>query len=255
MLLAIDIGNTNIVIGAYADGSWAHHWRILTDRDKMGDEYVVLFRALFHEGGLTPTDFNRVAICSVVPPLTGVISETVNRLVGRTPLIVGPGVRTGIRIRTDNPTEVGADLVANAVAAYDRLHSNCIVVDFGTATTFTAVAVPGDLIGVAIAPGLQASASALAEKTAQLPHVQLQLPPAAIGRNTPHSMQSGLIFGHIGLVKELVDRMSAEMGGEVKAIATGGLSSTLASLTDRFVAIDPWLTLNGVRLIAERNAG
>lgn len=253
MLLAIDIGNTTIVLGVHQDGEWKHHWRVRTVREKLADEYDVLFRALFREVGLQLNSFDRVALCSTVPPLTGVISETFAQAAGRRPLVIGPGVRSGLRIRTDNPLEVGADLVADAVAAYDRFRANCIVVDFGTATTFTAVAAPGDLLGVAIAPGLATSASALTERTSQLPRIQLQPPPAAIGRNTVHSMQAGLIYGHVGLVKELLDRMSAEMGGDVQTIATGGLSGTLAPLTGRFVAIDPWLTLEGVRLIAERN--
>jgi type III pantothenate kinase len=172
---------------------------------------------------------------------------------GATPLVVGPGVRTGIRIRTDNPAEVGADLVANAVAAYHRFASNCVVVDFGTALTFTAVAEPGDLLGVAIAPGLHAAASALSTKTAQLPQVQMTEPPAAIGHNTVHSIQSGLIYGYVGLVESLIDRMSAELGGEAEAIATGGLARVITPLTDRFGAVEPWLTLDGLRLIALRN--
>ena len=253
MLLAIDIGNTNIALGVYTNGQWVHHWRVRTVRDKMADEYDVLFRALFREAELKPGDLDRVALCSVVPPLTGVISEMVTHSIKQRPLIIGPTVRSGLRIRTDNPAEVGADLVADAVAAYDRLRTNCIVVDFGTATTFTAVAAPGDLLGVAIAPGLETSAGALTERTSQLPRIHLQPPPSAIGRNTIHSMQAGLVYGHVGLVKELIDRISAEMGGKVQAIATGGLSGALAPLVGRFVAVDPWLTLDGVRLIAERN--
>lgn len=253
MLLAIDVGNTNIVLGVYENGRWAHHWRVRTARDKMPDEYDVLFRALFREAGLELQSFGRVAMCSGVPPLTGVLSEMLENALGKRPLIIGPGVRSGIRIRTDNPSEVGADLVADAVAAYERLGTSCIVVDFGTATTFTAVAAPGELLGVAIAPGLGTSASALTEHTSQLPRVPLQPPPAAIGRNTVHSMQSGLVFGHVGLVKELIERMNAELGGKAQAIATGGLAGVLAPLVGRFVAVDPWLTLDGVRLIAERN--
>lgn len=146
MLLAIDVGNTNIVLGVYENGRWAHHWRVRTARDKMPDEYDVLFRALFREAGLELQSFGRVAMCSGVPPLTGVLSEMLENALGKRPLIIGPGVRSGIRIRTDNPSEVGADLVADAVAAYERLGTSCIVVDFGTATTFTAVAAPGGAI-------------------------------------------------------------------------------------------------------------
>ena len=255
MLLAIDIGNTNIVLGAYDEPTreWRHYWRIQTARDKMADEYAVLLRALLSEEGMAEASFDRVALASVVPPLTEVIAEALERILGLAPLVVGPGVRTGIRIRTENPAEVGADLVANAVAAYDRLKANCVVVDFGTATTFAAVASPGDLLGVVIAPGLRTAAAALSENAAQLPRIPLHAPPSAIGRNTIHSMQSGLVYGHVGMIKELLGRIRAEMDGNAQAIATGGLSEVLAPLTGEFVAIDSGLTLDGIRLIAERN--
>jgi len=267
MLLAIDVGNTNISIGIYDQERQhssipplpAHHWRIRTARDKMPDEYAVLFRALLCEDGLALEDMDRSILSSVVPPLTGILSEMIAEHVKRDPLVVGPGVRTGIRIRTDNPAEVGADLVANAVGAYYRFQSNCIVVGFGTALTFTAVAEPGDLLGVAIAPGLNTAASALSSRTAQLPHVQLLPPPSVIGRNTVHSIRAGLVFGYLGLVEALIQRMRAEMGGQATAIATGGLARAIAPLSDEFAAdpavrIDPWLTLDGLRIIAERNS-
>jgi type III pantothenate kinase len=263
MLLAIDVGNTNIAFGIYdpslpapsgaADNHWAHHWRIRTVPDKMPDEYAVLFRSLLRDSGLQLEDIQRVVLSSVVPALTSTLSEMFERETESTLLAVGPGVRTGLRIRTDNPSEVGADLVANAVAAHARFQSNCIVVDFGTALTFTAVAENGDLMGVAIAPGLRAAASALASNTAQLPRVRLVPPPAAIGRNTVHSIQSGVVFGYIGLVEALIRRMRAELGGAALAIATGGLASVIAPLSTEFASIEPWLTLDGLRLISERN--
>jgi len=253
MLLAIDIGNTNIAFGLHERGTWTHHWRIRTVRDKMPDEYGVLLRSLMHDKGLMMADVRRVVVSSVVPPLTGVFAELLEREMGRQPLIVGRGARTGIRIRTENPAEVGADLVANAVAAYERFKENCIAVDFGTALTFTAVAAPGDLMGVAIAPGLNTAVRALFGNTAQLPLIQLEAPPAAIGRNTTHSIQSGIVFGYVGLVEALIRRMRAELGGHARAIATGGLAHIVAPLSDEFEAIDPWLTLEGLRLIAERN--
>jgi len=253
MLLAIDAGNTNIAFGTYRHGQWTNHWRIRTVPDKMPDEYGVLFRELMHDEGLQMGDVQRAVLCSVVPPLTGVLGEMLAQRMGREPLVIGPGVRTGLRIRTDNPTEVGADLVANAVAAYARFQSNCIVVDFGTALTFTAVAEPGDLLGVAIAPGLNSAAGVLSRNTAQLPRVQLIPPPAAIGRNTTHSIQSGLVFGYVGLVEALIGRMRQELGGQAHAVATGGLAPIIAPLTDQFTEIDPWLTLEGLRIIAERN--
>lgn len=254
MLLAIDIGNTNIAFGLYGQGEWTHHWRIRTVPDKMPDEYAVLLRSLLRDEGLSMADIHRVVVSSVVPPLTGVFAELLEREMGRLPLIVGRGARTGIRIRTENPAEVGADLVANAVAAYERFGSNCIVVDFGTALTFTAVATPGDLMGVAIAPGLNTAVRALFGRTAQLPLIQLEAPPQAIGRNTTHSIQSGIVFGYVGLVEALIRRMRAELGGSAQAVATGGLAQIVAPLTGEFEAIDPWLTLEGLRLISERNA-
>ncbi len=253
MLLAIDVGNTNIAFGTYIHDRWTHHWRVRTVPDKMPDEYAALFRSLMREAGLELGHVQRAVLGSVVPPLTSTLATMLKHEMGKEPLIVGPGVRTGLRIRTDNPAEVGADLVANAVAAYERLHDNCIVVDFGTALTFTAVATPGDLLGVAIAPGLKAAIAALSASTAQLPLVRLVPPPTAVGRNTVHSIQAGVIFGYAGLVEGLLARMRAEMGGNAQAIATGGLAQVIAPLCHSFTAIEPWLTLDGLRIIAERN--
>jgi type III pantothenate kinase len=252
MLLAIDIGNTNIAFGIYQQGTWTDHWRVRTVHDKMPDEYAVLFGSLLGNSGLKMRDITQTVLCSVVPPLTDTFDRMSKKYMGKEPLIVGPGIRTGVRIRTDNPAEVGADLVANAVAAYTKFQSNCIV-DFGTALTFTAVAVPGDLLGVAIAPGLNSAAAALSSNTAQLPRVRLIPPSTAIGRNTTLSIQSGIVFGYIGLVESLVDRMKEELGSPVHVVATGGLAQVIAPLTDRFTEIDPWLTLEGLRMIAERN--
>jgi type III pantothenate kinase len=254
MLLAIDIGNTNIAFGIYLNGDWGAHWRIRTVPDQMPDEYAVLFRELFRDAGMHLEEVNQAVMSSVVPPVTDALTRMLEQHMTKPPIVVGPGVRTGIRIRTDNPSEVGADLVANAVAAYARYKQNCIVVDFGTALTFTAVASPGDLLGVAIAPGLNAAASALSRNTAQLPRVQLAPPPTAIGRNTVHSIQSGVVFGYIGLVETLITRMRREMDGQALAVATGGLARVIAPLSTEFTAIEPWLTLDGLRIIADRNA-
>ena len=257
MLLAIDVGNTNVAFGVYHEGRWTNYWRIRTVHDQMPDEHAVLFRNLLRDDGLQLKDVERVVLSSVVPSLTTTLSEMLEQQTQGDLLVIGPGVRTGLRIRTDNPTEVGGDLVANAVAAhslYGLSGSNCIVVDFGTALTFTAVDKSGDLLGVAIAPGLRSAAAALASNTAQLPHVQLVPPPTAIGRNTVHSIQSGVVFGYIGLVNALIARMRAELGGQAHAIATGGLARVIAPLTDQFTAIEPWLTLDGLRIIADRNA-
>jgi len=254
MLLCVDIGNTNVVLGLWCEGAWCAHWRMRTVRDQMADEYAMLIKAFLRDRGYEPSHITRVVMASVVPPLTPVFLDVFRRYLATEPLVVGPGVRSGLRIRIDNPVELGADLVADAVAAYTRFHTACIVVDFGTATTFSAVSKEGDFMGVAIAPGMGVAAEALSSRTAQLPRVSLVPPPAAIGKNTVHSMQSGLVFGYIGLIEGLIERLSAELGGDAQVIATGGLSSVLAPLTRHIHAVDPWLTLEGLRLISERNA-
>lgn len=253
MHLCIDVGNTNIVLGLWKDGKWVSHWRVRTVREQMPDEYAMLLKALLRDSGYEMSEITRAVIASVVPPLTTVFTELFSCYLGAEPLVVGPGVRTGVRIRIDNPVELGADLVANAVAAYQRFRAACIIVDFGTATTFSAVSSEGDFLGVAIALGLGVAAEALASRTAQLPRVSLLPPPAAIGKNTTHSMQSGLIFGYVGLVEGLIRRIRSELDGEAQVVATGGLSQVLAPLTDEIDAVDPWLTLEGLRLISERN--
>jgi type III pantothenate kinase len=253
MLLAIDIGNSNIVFGLYGSRGWIDHWRIHTDHNKMPDEYAVLFRDILREESVAREAIGTTIISSVVPHLTEKIREVTQTLTGKDPLIVGPGIKTGIKIRTDNPSEVGSDLVCNAVAAYERVKGNCIVVDFGTALTFTAVNDKGDLMGVAIAPGIQAGAGALAASTAQLPQVWLQEPEHAIGKNTTQSIRSGILFGYAGLVEGLIRRIRAELGGEATVIATGGRASVIAPLTDCITLVEPWLILEGLRLIAERN--
>jgi len=254
MLLCVDIGNTNIVLGLWNGKQWLVHWRVRTVRDKMPDEYAILLRALLRESGYELQTIKRVVIASVVPPLTTVFSELFQRYLRTKPLVIEPGVRTGLRICIDNPVELGADLVADAVAAYHRFRSACIVVDFGTATTFSAISKEGDFMGVAIAPGLGLAAEALSSRTAQLPRVSLVPPPAAIGKNTVHSMQSGLVLGYVGLVEGLIRRIRTELGGEAQVVATGGLSSILAPLTSEINIVDPWLTLEGLRLISERNS-
>jgi len=253
MLLAIDIGNTQIGLGVYTRGEWLARWRMRTVLGKTADEYGVLIRGLFASHNFAPADIERAVLASVVPSLTPAFRELCTSLSGHPPLVVGPGVKTGLNIRTDHPSEVGADLVADAVAAYDRFRESCIVVDFGTATTFTAVASPGVLLGVAIAPGLGTAARSLAEHAAQLPQVPLVVPKAALGKNTLEAMQSGLVFGYVGLVRELIRRLGAELGGEPQVIATGGHATLIAPLVSEIQAVDPWLTLEGLRLIAARN--
>ncbi len=254
MLLAIDIGNSNVTFGIHDGSEWINHKRIRTVNNKTSDEYLVLFRDLLSQNDFEAKNIEHAIFCSVVPHLTVTFQNMIMELIGELPLVVEPGIRTGIRIRTDNPVEVGSDLVANAVAAYEKNHSNSLIVDFGTALTFTAVAAPGDLLGVVIAPGLRSAIRALVENTAQLPSVQLIPPPAAIGKNTIHSIQSGVIFGYVGLIEAIIRRMKKELpSGPVDVIATGGQAKILAPLTAQFTLVDPLLTLEGLRIIAERN--
>ena len=254
MLLAIDVGNSNISLGLYEAPDWVRRWRVQTAQEKTADEYSVLFRHLLTGADLEPSGIDRVVLSSVVPPLTGTISTMIDLETHVAPLIVGPSVETGLRISTDNPAEVGTDLVANAVAAYEQFRQSCIVVDFGTALTFTAVSGSGELLGAAIAPGLRYAVEALAEHTAQLPRVQLVPPETVIGKNTAHSIQAGVIYGYVGMVESLIHRMDGELGGGAKVVAIGGQAQIIASLTSRFDAIEPWLTIEGLRIIAERNA-
>ncbi len=252
MLVAIDIGNTLISLGCHDGQSWRARFRLRTVPDKTADEYAVTILKLLQARGL-PEGVERVVMASAVPPLVPVFRELGREWLGAEVLVVGPGVRTGLAIRTDHPSEVGADLVANAVAAYARFQENCIAVDFGTATSFVAVTAPGALVGVAIAPGLSLSLEALAQRTAQLPWVPLALPPGALGKNTVAAVQAGTILGHAALVDGIVRRMRAELGGTARVVATGEAAPFLAPLLSEVEAVDPWLTLEGLRLIALRN--
>jgi type III pantothenate kinase len=259
VLLAVDIGNTNIVFGVHDNERWVRHWRVRTVRDKMPDEYGVLLRTFLGEADLTVEALNRSVISSVVPPVTGTIREMLSAQTGLEPLIVSHKVVTGLTFAVDNPAEVGADLIANAVAAHARFQHACVIVDFGTATTFTAVSAEAEFLGVAIAPGVNLAASALAGGTAQLPQIYLAAPPQAIGTNTIHAIQSGIILGYLALVEGIIDRFLEALanpnssGDEVTVVATGGLSRLIVPLSDRFAEVDERLTLEGIRLIAARN--
>jgi type III pantothenate kinase len=252
MLIAIDVGNTNIVFGVHDGDRWAYHWRVQTVRERMPDEYAVMFRNFLSDAGLEFRQFDQAILSSVVPQLTSGLSNMVAQHTGYPPVVVSAKVNTGVRINVDHPESVGSDRIADAVASYERFKANCVVVDFGTATAFTIVVEPGELIGAVIAAGLTTTADALVRRTAQLPQVELVPPPSIIGRNTIHAMQAGLVLGHVAMVEGIIDRIRSELGG-AKVIATGGLATVLAPLTDRFDAVDPWLTLDGLRLIAERN--
>lgn len=253
MLLALDIGNSNIVIGVSTNGEWKHQWRIQTDADKTGDEYAVLFLELFQDAGLKFRQFDRIIISSVVPQLTPTIGKVFEKRSGTVPLIVNGKVKTGIRVKTASPESVGADLIADAVGAYELFQDDCIVVDFGTATTVMAVQKPGELIGGSICAGLKVTIDALVGKAAQLSQIPLEPPPRVIGRNTHEAMQSGLVLGHLCMIEGLINRMKKQLGSDsVKVIATGGLSKKVGAHTDYFDVIDPMLTLDGLRLVMER---
>ena len=253
MLLAIDIGNTNIAIGVFEDERLRATWRLGTDVHKLEDEYASVFLNLLSLKGLAFADIDCAIISSSVPPLVTVFEVLCQRYFEVSPMVVGPGTKTGVRISIDNPREVGADRVVNAAAGHRLYGGPLIVVDFGTATTLDAVSEEGDYLGGAIAPGIGISAEALFEHAAKLPRVELVRPQTAIGRNSVSAMQSGIIFGYVGLIEGIVVRMRKELGGTAKVIATGGLADVICRETDIVDALEPDLTLVGLRLVHELN--
>ena len=253
MLLAIEVGNTETTVGVFEDGELARHWRVATVPDRTADELALLLSGLLDHEELDFDSISGMAISSVVPRLTQSLRDMTARYLRVEPVVVGPGVRTGVPILTDNPREVGADRVVNAVAAFTRYGGPAIVVDFGTATTFDAVSERGELLGVAIAPGIQISVNALAERTAQLGRVELVKPRSVIGRNTIESMQSGIMFGTAGEVDTIVRRMTAELGGHAVVVATGGLAGIMLDVCETLEHHDPWLTLRGLRMVHDLN--
>jgi len=253
MLLTIDIGNTNITLGLYQGIELGPRWRLATVHDRMPDEYGLQFIGLLQHTGYTPENVRGICLASVVPPLTGKIREACWQYLHLEPFVVDAGVKTGVRIRYDDPKAVGADRIVDAAAVQKLYGGPACVVDFGTATTFDAISAEGEYLGGAIAPGIGIAADALFLRTAKLPRVELQRPPFAIGRNTVHSMQSGLLFGYVSLVEGMVRRFRSELGSEMKVIATGGLAELVARETDVIQIIAPWLTLDGLRLVWELN--
>ncbi|MGQ9532744.1 MAG: type III pantothenate kinase [Desulfotomaculales bacterium] len=253
MLLVMDVGNTNIVVGVFEAQQLVAHWRLSTERQRTADEYGLTLRQLLACARIPQGAVDAVVISSVVPPLMPALEQMSLRYFGVTPLVVGPGIKTGLAIRYDNPREVGADRIVNAVAGYTLYGGPLIIVDFGTATTFCAISERGEYLGGAIAPGIAIAAEALFARTAKLPRVEVVRPPAVIGKNTVHSMQAGILYGFVGLVKEIVQRMKQELGGTPKVLATGGLAELIAGETDIIDRVDPQLTLTGLRLIYERN--
>jgi type III pantothenate kinase len=253
MLLVIDVGNSNIVYGLFEGTTLKHQFRVETGRSRTADEYRVVLHQLLSMHGVAPEHVRDAALASVVPSLTEPMADLVRRGFGCEPLVIGPGVRTGMAILYENPREVGADRIVNAVAAYERAKGPVIVCDFGTATTFDCVTPKGEYLGGVIAPGIQISADALFARAAKLPRVEIAKPPHVIGRNTIHSIQSGIVYGYVGLVDGVVGRLREELGHPAVVIATGGLARLIAPLSTTISEAVDELTLEGLRLIYERN--
>ncbi len=253
MLLVIDIGNSNTVFGVYDGAVLTHHFRIETARQKTSDEYGILFHGLLSARGVDSKRLSDAIIASVVPTLTQTFVQVCRDYCGAEALVVGPGVKTGMPILYDNPKEVGADRIVNAVAAFERYKAALIVVDLGTATTFDAVSARGEYLGGAIVPGIGISMEALFLRASKLPRIELMRPTSVIGKTTVHAMQSGIMFGYAGLIDSMVVRMREELGGKARVIATGGLAEQIAGDAKTIEDVDEFLTLEGLRLIRDRN--
>ena len=253
MLLVIDVGNTYIVLGIFKDQELVDHWRVSTDRLRTTDEYGVLIRHLFYLNGVNSEEIDAIIISSVVPPVMPTLERMCQRYFGLTPLVIGPGVKTGMDIKYDNPREVGADRIVNAVAAYEKFGGPVIIIDFGTATTFCAVDKKGTYLGGAICPGIGISTDALVQRTAKLPRIEVVQAEKVICRNTVESMQAGVFYGFVGQVDGIVTRMRRELGCKARVVATGGLAVIVAPATDAIDVVEPMLTLEGLKIIYDRN--
>lgn len=251
MILTIDIGNTNIVFGISRENNWLKIWRIQTDSSKTADEYEVIFRSLFSSSRICKEEISKTVLSSVVPSLIRPFREMLSHLLGHFPILVEPSIYDKLPVEILNPYEIGTDLVADATAAFIRYGGPCMVIDFGTALTFTTIGKSGKILGVAIAPGLQTALKSLTGNTAQLRDVQLVAPPSVLGENTIHAIQSGLVLGFAGLVDSIISRTEAELGEKLTVIATGGLSSVLQNVSSGIQLIDENLTLDGLKFIAE----
>jgi type III pantothenate kinase len=253
VILVVDVGNTNIVLGLYQERTLAHHWRISTNRSATVDEYGMLFHSLFKHSGIEFEQVDGVILSSVVPPLMFVMENLCLQYIKRTPYIVGPGIKTGLNVRVDNPKEVGADRIVNAVAALELYGPPCIIVDFGTATTYDYIDPSEQLVGCAIAPGIGISTEALYQKAAKLPRIELVKPKSVVGRNTVAAMQAGIIFGFVAQVDGIVQRIQEEFQVSPTVIATGGLAELIASESKTIQVVNPLLTLQGLQMIYEKN--
>jgi type III pantothenate kinase len=253
MLLAIDIGNTSVTIGLFQSDTLGPRWRLASDNERTSDEYGILLVQLIERWGIQSRDIGEIAIASVVPPLTGTLEMACQDYLRAVPLIVDAGTRTGIPLRYEDPKQVGADRVVNAVAVRRIYKGPACIVDFGTATIFDAISADGEYLGGAIAPGIGIASDALFRRAAKLPRVEIMRPPSAIGRNTAHSLQSGLLYGYVGLVEGMVTRFRAELGPDMKTIGTGAQVEMIAKETRCIDFVEPWLALQGLKLIYELN--
>ena len=254
MILVCDVGNTNMVLGVYKGDKLLRAWRISTDSNKTSDEYGVSIKQLFEYDNLDMEQIKDVIISSVVPTIMNALEHMSRRYFKKEPIVIGPGVKTGMDIKYDNPKEVGADRIVNAVAAYEKFGGPIVIVDFGTATTFCVVSEDGDYLGGVISPGIIISSEALFQKASKLPRVELIKPEKVLSKNTINSMQAGIIYGYVGMVDYLIEKMEEELGEEVReVIATGGLASAIASESRKITKIEKMLTLEGLRIIYEKN--
>ena len=253
MLLAIDMGNTNLTLGLYEGQKLGARWRLATDHERMPDEYGLQILNLLQHGGCSPSQLDGVVLASVVPPLTKRVQQACQAYLHQDPFLITSDIQTGIKILYDNPHAVGADRICDAAAVMQLYGGPACIVDFGTATTFNAITAAGEYLGGAITAGIGVAADALTSRTSKLPSVDLTLPPSPIGRNTIHALQSGLLFGYAALLEGMVNRFREELGPEMKVVATGGLVDLIAPATNVIQIVNPWLTLEGLRILWDMN--